>query len=207
MIGHHYSMGMFGRKKHSDLPATGMRAAAELIDIRFGRTFQTNVGGVGGNESRTSSRVMTVRVEPRNGTPYHAELHLSRKAPMVPTTPGTRFEVLVDPDDPSHLELLADPVFTLPNGASWRPPANLGVGRAASDAAMQQARDIAQRAAQARAAAAQAAAAQPGPPAAGRAEAPADPVDQLVKLSDLYDRGLLTEAEFTAQKAQILEQD
>lgn len=204
MIGHYYSVGMFGRKKHSDLPATGMRATAELIDIRFGRTFQTNIGG---NESRTSSRVMTVRVEPGNGTPYQAELHLSRKAPMVPITPGTRFEVLVDPDDPSHLELPPDPVFTMPNGASWRPPANLGVGRAASDAAMQQMRDIAQRTAQARAAAAQAAAAQPGAPAAGRAEAPADPVDRLVKLSDLYDRGLLTEAEFTAQKAQILKQD
>jgi len=40
----------------------------------------------------------------------------------------------------------------------------------------------------------------PPPPAA----APADPVAQLEKLADLKDRGILTDAEFAAQKAKIL---
>jgi hypothetical protein len=43
------------------------------------------------------------------------------------------------------------------------------------------------------------------PPAgAGMAPAGADPVDQLEKLADLRDRGVLTDEEFRAQKARIL---
>ena len=41
--------------------------------------------------------------------------------------------------------------------------------------------------------------------AAGQAAAPADPVAQLKELATLKEQGMLTEEEFTAQKARILE--
>ena len=42
------------------------------------------------------------------------------------------------------------------------------------------------------------------PPPAPVAAAPQDPVAQLEKLAELKDRGILTDAEFAAQKAKIL---
>jgi outer membrane protein OmpA-like peptidoglycan-associated protein len=42
------------------------------------------------------------------------------------------------------------------------------------------------------------------PPPPAPAPAPQDPVAQLEKLADLKDRGILTDEEFTAQKAKIL---
>jgi Short C-terminal domain len=42
------------------------------------------------------------------------------------------------------------------------------------------------------------------PAAAGQAAAPADPIAQLRELAVLKERGVLTEEEFTAQKARIL---
>lgn len=44
----------------------------------------------------------------------------------------------------------------------------------------------------------------PPPPAAAPAAAPVDVVEQLKGLAELKDQGILTEAEFTAQKAKIL---
>jgi hypothetical protein len=41
-------------------------------------------------------------------------------------------------------------------------------------------------------------------PAAGGAAAPADPIAQLKELAALKEQGVLTEEEFTAQKARIL---
>ena len=37
-----------------------------------------------------------------------------------------------------------------------------------------------------------------------RAEQPSDPLDRLAKLADLKDRGVLSDAEFEAEKAKIL---
>jgi Short C-terminal domain len=42
------------------------------------------------------------------------------------------------------------------------------------------------------------------PPQAAPAPAPADPVEQLKELSELRDKGVLTDEEFAAQKAKIL---
>lgn len=44
----------------------------------------------------------------------------------------------------------------------------------------------------------------PPPPAAAPAAAPVDVVEQLKGLAELKDQGILTEAEFAAQKAKIL---
>jgi hypothetical protein len=41
-------------------------------------------------------------------------------------------------------------------------------------------------------------------PAAGESAAPADPIAQLKELATLREQGMLTEEEFTAQKARIL---
>ena len=117
---------------------------AELVEVRFGRTLHTTSGA---NESLTAKRTLTLRIEPVGAEPYRAELHLERNGPGVPVIPGTRFEVLVSPDDPQHLQLLDDLVFTLPGGATWRPPTDFGIGRKAAEAAMRQTREIAERAA------------------------------------------------------------
>jgi hypothetical protein len=45
---------------------------------------------------------------------------------------------------------------------------------------------------------------QPPPPPAAPAQAQADPIEQLKQLGELRDSGVLTEAEFEAQKAKIL---
>jgi hypothetical protein len=55
-------------------------------------------------------------------------------------------------------------------------------------------------------AAAEQAAAQQAPPGAPAAAAPGDVLDQLTQLGALRDQGVLTEAEFEAQKARILAQ-
>jgi Short C-terminal domain len=46
--------------------------------------------------------------------------------------------------------------------------------------------------------------AKPQQPAAGQPAAPADPIARLRELAALKDQGVLTEEEFTAQKARIL---
>jgi membrane protease subunit (stomatin/prohibitin family) len=45
---------------------------------------------------------------------------------------------------------------------------------------------------------------QQAPPAAAPAPAAPDPIEQLEKLGELRDKGVLTEAEFEEQKAQLL---
>ncbi len=49
-----------------------------------------------------------------------------------------------------------------------------------------------------------AAAPPPQPPPAAAPTPPVDTIDQLTKLGDLRDRGILTDEEFAAQKAKIL---
>jgi hypothetical protein len=63
-----------------------------------------------------------------------------------------------------------------------------------------------QKYAQQDAAAQQQAYAEPAPVAAPAADASEDPIDKLKELAQLKDQGILTEAEFDAQKAKILAQ-
>ena len=44
----------------------------------------------------------------------------------------------------------------------------------------------------------------PAPPPAAPAPAAPDPIEQLTKLAELHKQGVLTDAEFAAQKAKIL---
>lgn len=105
---------------------------------------------VGANTSLSAKRTLRVRVEPPGLPPCEAELKLGGEDPMVPLEPVARFEIVVDPEDSSRLALSADPVFTMPGGGEWRPPANAGIGRAGAVAAIAQMEEIREKAKRAR---------------------------------------------------------
>jgi hypothetical protein len=140
---------VFGRDKRrsESLEQTGSRVPAEILGVDFGRFVRERTVGV--NTSVSAKRTVRLRVEPPGEASYEAELELGAKDPMVPTAPGARFEVLVAADDPRRMALPQSPVFTMPNGNEWRPPANAGIGRGGEAAAMErmeQIREAAKRA-------------------------------------------------------------
>jgi hypothetical protein len=123
-------------------------ATATTIDVKFGRAvFERNVGG---NTQTSGKRTMLLRIEADGALPYETELVLKGGDPPVPIQRGGRFEVFVDPDDPKHVEVVPDQTFTLPGGGTWKPEPNLGIGRAASDAAIARAQELAEQAQRAR---------------------------------------------------------
>jgi hypothetical protein len=134
--------GVFGRDKRrrESLERSGSRVPAEILSVEFGRFVHERTVGV--NTSVSAKRTVRLRIEPPGEVAYEAELELSAKDPMVPTAPGARFDVLVAADDPERLALPEDPVFTMPNGGEWRPPANAGIGRGGEAAALEQMEQI-----------------------------------------------------------------
>ncbi|MEI6622397.1 MAG: SHOCT domain-containing protein [Actinomycetes bacterium] len=189
---------MFGRGKHAqkDLLENGQLAEATILEVTFGRFVRNKNSGVGGSHAELSaSQTLRLRVAPSAGSPYETTLKLGSNDTKVPAQVGTRFNVLVDPTDPQHVALPPDPAFTLPGGGTWTP--NSGTAGTLSElankgdaSAMMAYLDTVRV---------------DRPPASAPAEsAPADPVKQLEDLARLRDSGILTEAEFSEQKARIL---
>ena len=143
---------------------------------------------------------MILQVEPPGRQPYEATLKIERGGPSTPDVPGTRFPVLVDPGDPQKVALPPDPTFTLPGGGTWQPEHGLA-GAIAEASRRGDAKQIMRLTAEAHAQAAKA------PTGAGtQAATEDDTLSQLEKLGKLHDSGVLTDEEFTAQKAKVLGQ-
>lgn len=134
--------------------------------------------------------------------PYEATLKIDRGGPNTPDLPGTRFEVLVDPSDPQRLALPADPTYTLPGGQTWQPEHGIA-GEIAAASRRGDAKEIQRLTAEARAKAPTGGPTDP-PATAPGAGAAQDPLDRLERLAKLRDSGVLSEEEFTTQKAKIL---
>jgi len=171
---------------------------AEIRDVKYGLVHTTDSGVGGMYESHSSTKKLFLQVEPPGASPYEATLKIERGGPSTPDIPGTRVDVLVDPSDPQSVALPDDPTFTLPGGRTWQP--EHGLAGALADASRRgDAKEIMRLTAEIRANAAPA----PAATAASTAAAP-DTLDQLEKLGKLHESGVLTDQEFTAQKAKLL---
>jgi hypothetical protein len=168
---------------------------AEIRDVKYGLVHTTDSGVGGMYESHSSTKKLFLQVEPPGAPPYEATLKIERGGPSTPDVPGTRVDVLVDPSDPQQVALPDDPTFTLPGGRTWQP--EHGLAGALADASRRgDAQEVMRLTAEIHANAASA-------PAATTAAAP-DALDQLEKLGKLHASGVLTDEEFTAQKAKLL---
>jgi Short C-terminal domain len=142
----------------------------------------------------SASKKVSVLVEPPGGQPYQATLKIERNGPDMPVVPGTRFDVLVDPDDPQHLALPADPTYTLRGGRTWAPEHGLA-GAFAEASRRGDAAEVMRLTSQIKASA---------PPAPNAGGGEPDTIEQRERLSKLHESGALTDDEFNAQKAKVL---
>jgi hypothetical protein len=126
---------VFGREKRrrEKLEREGRRVPAEILAVELGRFVRETT--VGANSATSAKRTVRLRVTPPDGEAYETTLELGSGEPMVPTQPGARLELLVDADDRDRVALPADVVFTLADGAEWRPPQG-GIGRGGEAAAL-----------------------------------------------------------------------
>ncbi|MBS1885753.1 MAG: SHOCT domain-containing protein [Actinobacteria bacterium] len=146
-----------------------------------------------------------LRVEPTEGEAFEVKTRLVFPQLGIPRRGGT-IAVLYDPDD--HDELILD--GTLSGGLALA--ADQIRDRAASDERPElgSIADLVEGAAGGGTLDIEALQRQirkqfaPGTAPFAASSPPEDPVDKLAKLADLKDRGLLTDAEFDAQKARIL---
>jgi len=189
-----------GRRQASSDPSEGWTATpAEIRDIKYGLVHTTSTGVDAMYDRHSATKKLSLQVEPPGGQPYEATLKIDRDGPTTPDVPGTRLEVLVDPSDPQHLALPADPTFTLPGGQTWRPEHGLA-GAIAEASKRGDAQELMRLTAEARAASAAPPASDAGPTGGGEH----DTLSQLEKLGKLHESGVLNDEEFTEQKAKIL---
>jgi hypothetical protein len=192
-----------GKKQSSGEPDSAwVLTPAEILDFKYGLVHTTSTGVDAMYDRHSASKKLSLRVEPVGGVPYDATLKIDRDGPNTPDVSGTRVEVLVDPGDPQRLALPADPTFTLPGGRTWQPAHGIAGGIAAASK-RGDAKEIARLTAELREQSAAGGTPAPvvAPPVAGETQ---DPLDRLEKLAKLRDSGVLTEQEFTEQKAKIL---
>lgn len=189
-----------GRQQASSEPSEGWTATpAEIRDVKYGLVHTTSTGVDAMYDRHSASKKLSLQVEPPGGQPYEATLKIDRDGPTTPDVPGTRLEVLVDPSDPQHLALPADPTFTLPGGQTWRPEHGLA-GAIAEASKRGDAQELMRLTAEARAASA----APPTNDAGPTRGAEDDTLSQLEKLGKLHESGVLNDEEFKEQKAKIL---
>jgi hypothetical protein len=177
-------MGIYDHKRLAQkLEKSGKRAKAEVTRMveegshSSGRyTDDTDLKGSGWLDYH-----LTLRVMPEGEAPFEAEART--RLYQLPNH-GDVFDVLYDPSD--HKKLVVD--YEGAYEATHAPPGgSLGAGSA--DRELQELERLeAQEASDGRA-------------ASGTST---DPLERLQKLADLHDRGALTDAEFTAEKAKIL---
>lgn len=202
--------GFFGRR---DLEKHGRRAKArvlEAIDL-LSSTSSGRKTSAGLNANVHEKWRVRIRVEPEGEAPFELETKISFPRDDGRVREGLVFPVLYDPEDHEQIEYdpaertdaekAMDAVETV--GLADRLPAGLDVEGLIND--WQQDPQAAREAIRAQFGSGAA-----GYPAAGMPGVPGtpaqDPLDRIAKLADLRDRGALTDAEFEAQKARILDE-
>jgi hypothetical protein len=97
-----------------------IRSMAVVLGVKVSDVvYQTTVDG---RLYTSGNRTLELRIEPADAPSYDAELMLGPEDPMVPAQPGTRFTVLVSPDDRELVGLTDDRWFVLPGGIVWQQP-------------------------------------------------------------------------------------
>ena len=169
----------------------GKRAWATVLESKeewsSSGGFNKSPGQAG---SFTAHQKLTLRVEPEDEPSFEEKVKqvFNDTHGMSVPREGSSVSVIYDPDDHSKLVLDMD-------GEPVRP------GRDRSRAASRRERVMAQY--QDLQAAAAASSGVPAPPAPAP-PGPADVADQLTKLADLRDRGILNDAQFEQQKSRLL---
>ncbi|MFN8216725.1 MAG: SHOCT domain-containing protein [Solirubrobacterales bacterium] len=207
---------MFGRhskKTRERLQATGLRAPATVLEISGGHLSVTT----GNPQLAANTEVpmkVTLRIEPEGEPPFEVETKLTFPQLGIPRRGGS-VPVIYDPEDRDTVILdqsvegglgIAAGALRERAGSEDRP--DLGsVADLVEQASAGGGLDVEglQRSLREQFGAGSAGAMPDlsafGFPAQPREE---DPVDKLAKLAELKEKGLLTEAEFNAQKARIL---
>jgi Short C-terminal domain len=163
-------------KLESQLRERGRRAPAEVLECSVSATISD-----GSNLAMAVQAVckLRLRVEPPGEPPFEGELK-QRFGQFAIPAPGSRVEVLYDPDDRGKLVVESASVAALQ--AEGVPVAEL-MQRAVSDPTKFRDEMLGH---------------------AGPAPEPADPLAQLERLAALRQRGALTAEEFEAQKKRLL---
>ncbi len=158
--------------------------------------------GFGGPTHVTDHMKVTLQVEPEGEPAF--EVTFKQAFPGHMPRPGGRAKVIFDPADHSRIAIMDGEVYMpgLSVEKQQRSRARQAEARAAAESG-HLAEYIEQRKAEAMASGGFVIG---GAPAAAPAAKP-DVVDQLTKLADLRDRGVLTDDEFQAQKAKLLAAD
>lgn len=172
---------------------------AKAVVLEVGRRGVAITTGSGQLVTDTTVRVkVRLRVEPEGGMPYEVTTKLRFQQTAIPYE-GQTLGVLVDPEDPKEI-ILDESMRGMLAGAGLRPD---------QVASIEATKELAQAGASPEAISARineirAAAGQAPAQTMGAAPPAPDPVQQLERLADLRDRGVLSEDEFAAQKARIL---
>jgi Short C-terminal domain len=197
---------MFGNKKklvQELTEAGGTVAWATVLEASIQWRSSSSSSSFMANASMTDHVKVTVRVEPTGQPPF--EVSFRQAFPGLTPMTGWQCKVIYDPDDHDRIAVLEDQIA--PPGVDHKRAergAELRQGmKAAMDSGnmgewIQQVRDQA------------AGGALPGNVPAQASTAPAadatqaNVIDELSKLADLHERGVLTDAEFAGQKAKLL---
>lgn len=193
-------LGELSKRKRKKLEESGTRAPATVVEIAEKGMTITN-----GNEQIVANTKVILKtkllVEPEGQPSFEIEEKFRYSQFGIPSA-GQKLAVIFDPNDHDTIMLDDDPMAAVSSmmagtGASAEQQAlvtNLtSASLGGADPAQLQA--MAQQFAQQNAVAFQ---------TSGQPAPAADPVDQLTKLSELKDKGALTQEEFDAQKKKIL---
>jgi hypothetical protein len=202
---------MFGNKKKLEAQLErqgGTVAWATVVDAKD-KWASASTDGFGMVNSRTDHMRVSLRVEPDGQEPFEVTVNQAFKG-SIPMK-GWQCKVIYDPSDPSKIAIQEDSI-TPPGLDHDRAERAAEMRKGAIEAA--RSGNIAEYVEDMKAKALSGAlggfvmvdgqVVSGGQAAAAAPPAKPDLADQLTKLADLRDRGVLTDAEFDAQKAKLL---
>jgi len=186
-------LGKPSKKLKKELQESGTRANATIIEIAEKGMAVTR--GAEGVVANTEIALKThLRVQPENEPEFEVKKRFSFPQMAVPAA-GQTVPVLYDPQD--HDKIIVDYSPEAQQSAAF---SAAGIDAGQIGQLMQQAQQMQAQAGQMQGGMGQV------PGMAPAAQPQADPVAQLEKLAKLKESGALTEAEFEAEKAKILNQ-
>jgi Short C-terminal domain len=196
---------MFGNKKKlvEQLSAEGGKVAWATVLQSTDQWRSSMSSSMQAMASMTDHVKVKLRVQPEGEPPFEAEFHQAFPGnwPMQ----GWQCEVIYDPNDHSRIAVLENRIF--PPGIDHDSAERAGAMRDQAMAALrsgQMAEYIEDMKAKALRGELPGTVVVGGNVVSGGGAHKPDVIDRLTKLADLRDRGVLTEAEFEAQKAKIL---
>jgi DNA-binding protein YbaB len=187
-------LGKPSKRMQKKLEESGKRANATVVDIAEKGMAVTN--GPEGIVANTEVVLKTrLKVQPEDEPEFEVTQRFRYPQLAIPSA-GSVLPVIYDPED--HDKVMIDPSTEAAQGAAL---SAAGIDPNSLGQLMDQAQQM-------RAQAQQMQAGMPGmgqmPGAPAPSQPQADPVEQLEKLAALKDKGVLTDAEFEAEKQKIL---